>query len=138
MNPLFWVLLIAVTTAISLHVRWTRHRIDTSLPRELDPSAHPDWPLSEDSWSIEALDFLATSDRIRAALRVRLDEGDAKQRRRAMELLAHRLYRHLQVQAIFVETTSRGRAPDRYLFAADGRGWRGDKFVSRAFFCAED
>lgn len=118
---------------MALHARWVRRRLGSALPDTLDPQRHPDWPLDSDAMSLEDIDFLATSDRVRAALRVRLRESDPDRRRKAVERLAHTIYRHFQVQAIFVEATAPDHPTVRYLFAADGRGWRGEKFVATAF-----
>lgn len=134
-NFLFWLTLAILTVLLGLHARWThrRSRLPSSLPDSLTPQSDPDWPLSCDGWSFEDIDVLATSERVRAAVRVRLHDSDATRRRRALEMIAHSIYRHVQVQAIFVETTTPHGTTDLYLFAADGRGWRGDKFVATAF-----
>ncbi len=135
MNLLFWLMLILIAVPIGLHVRSTLqpNAHQTTLPDSLDPTDHRDWPLSPDEWTLQSLDFLATSDRIRAAVQLRLQPSDPELRRRSMEIFAHCIYRHLEVHAIFVEATCPGHSLDRYLFAADGRGWSGDKYLSTAF-----
>ena len=135
MNLLFVLTLLVITAAIALHLRWWRSRLHstTRLPADLSVTEHRDWPLEDDGFSVEAADFLATADRVRAALRLRIDDTDVTRRRKAMRMVAHHLYRQLEVQAIFVEAVNTTESVDLYLFAADGRGWGGDTFISTAF-----
>lgn len=134
LNFLFLLIVFAIVAAIGLHTRWSNRRLrDASrLPADLSLSDHPDWPVEPGHFSVDAADFLATPDRVRAAVRLRIDTGDVADRRQAMRMTAHHLYRHLEVQAIFIEAAGADGSVDLYLFAADGRGWRGDNMVSTA------
>ena len=135
MNLLFLTVVVAVTAGFALHLRAVRSRRTTAVdsPVEAFSFTHRDsWPLTPDQWSLEDVQFSATSDRIRAAVCIKVGVDDQKKRRQAVEVLAHEIYRHTEVAAVFIEAFRPDDDPDLYLFAADGRGWWGKELVSNA------
>lgn len=135
MNIVFWTTLLALACAGGVQwwiARWRRAADDQIADEALSFARHKRWPLAPDRWSLESIDLLASAERIRAVVSLELREDDPGRRRRAIELVAHEVYRHTEVQAVFVEALHAGPTPDLYLFAADGRGWWGREIISTA------
>ena len=136
MNLLFWAGLFIIAVAAGL--QWWHHQRSKDRPqddlseRTLTLADHRDWPLKPGTWSVSDVAFLTATDRIRAAVRIQIDDSAGRRRQKAMELLAREIYRHTEVQAVFVEATGNAEGPDLYLFAADGRGWWGQEMISTA------
>lgn len=134
MNFLFWT--IALTVAIGAVIQWwlrTRSAQTPDTTEVLSFIGDDRWPLEDGTWSIGEVDFLATAERVRAAVTLEIEGGDATRRREAMEFLAHEIYRRVEVEAVFVEAFGDQGGVESYLFAADGRGWWGAESISTAF-----
>lgn len=137
MNLVFWTILGAVTLGVGLHFVVHRRRQTTATNTEHDTSElfTPEtlkWPLASENWGLRSVEFLATPDRLRAVARLDIDDADIERRQRAIEILAREIYRHTEVDAVFVEADGDRSSPDLYLFAADGRGWWGNEMISTA------
>jgi len=134
-NFLFWTVLIALGLGVGLHCtvafRRTSHisAIDSPVGA-LSFTRRPEWPLSDGGWNLDDIQFLASSDRIRAVVTIEIHESTPDRRRRAIEILAREIYRHTEVEAVLVEAELDEGGQQLYLLAADGRGWWGESFVS--------
>ena len=134
MNFLFWTILIALAIAGAAQWWLGRSRSEPQNSSQvLRFTQDENWPLKEGTWSIDEVDFLGAAGRIRAVVTLKIDDGDEKRRRKAMEFLAHEIYRHVEAEAVFVEALGHPDGPESYLFAADGRGWWGSEIISTVF-----
>lgn len=135
MNFLFWTVLIAVGMGAGLHYAVASrrsHRV-SAIDSPVDSfsfTQRPEWPLDDSGWNLDDIQFLASSDRIRAVVTVDIHQSAPERRQRALQILAREIYRHTEVEAVFVEAGLDDGGRDLYLFAADGRGWWGESFVS--------
>lgn len=134
-NLPFWIILIALGVGAAVHWWLARRRVGDNTDPPVGSfsfTERADWPLCADCWRLGEVQFLATSDRIRAVVTVEMSESDANRRREALEILAHEIYRHTEVEAVFVEAHRGGEQPDLHLFAPDGRGWWGRRMLTTA------
>lgn len=135
MNLIFWLILAVVSGAATLQW-WLRRRDGSSQPdAPVDTYAFTDdddWPLGADQWSLKDVELLSGGGRNRAVVTIRLNCDDPGTRRHALEKLAREIYRHTEVEAVFVQARRPDEQPDLYLLAADGRGWWGDEMLSTA------
>ncbi len=137
MNLIFWIALLCILFALS--AQWLIHRRKApaqagQLPAHILGIANEaNWPLSTGSWSIDDVDFLATSDRIRAVVTLRVERDQRKHCADAMKQLARAIYAQTEVEAVLIEAYSGSLTPALYLFAADGRGWWGREIASTAY-----
>lgn len=136
MNLLFWLLIVVITAGVALHIRVVQQQRDSgpvNSPVEAFSFTHqPNWPLDNDEWSLEDVQFVGTAGRVRAVVTIDNTADEPDRRRQALEVLAHEIYRHTEVEAVYIEARRPDAPPDRYLFAADGRGWWGREILSTA------
>lgn len=136
MNPLFWSIVAALAIALGFQAWWWRRRDSESRGEtpvdELAFTRDEDWPLEGDEWSLKDVEFLAGAGRTRAVVTTEMRCKDGDRRRRALQKLAREIYRHTEVEAVFVQADRPGHRPDLHLFAADGRGWWGQEVLSTA------
>ncbi len=126
MNFVFWTTLLALAVGAVIHWRAYKKRPEGAPHPTAEALPLPtgtEWPIPTKMWTIDNVEFLASPDRVRAVVSVTFPPNEPEDRRECLQLLSSAIYRHTEVQAVFVEVSGVGDEGELYLFAPDGRGW---------------
>lgn len=127
MNFVFWTTITALIIGALVHRRIYLHHQPNQgshpTPESLPLPSGTTWPIAASEWTIENIEFLASADRLRAVVSVIFAPEQNEARQQCLQLLSTAIYRHTEVQAVFVEVSGVEDAPELFLFAPDGRGW---------------